>query len=111
MCVFLRRNLEELLDLVHCKILSHCCSESMDAYLLRSALNTSQKKSISDKFFFNVPVSSESSLYVSENRFLLKTCGTTALFRAIEPLMSLVQSYFPSSTVVVRLSLSFSLSL
>ena len=30
-----RSKLEELLQLVHCQILSHCSSESMDAYLLR----------------------------------------------------------------------------
>lgn len=30
-----RNNLEELLELVHCKIISHCCNDVMDAYLLR----------------------------------------------------------------------------
>jgi S-adenosylmethionine decarboxylase len=72
-----RLELENLLSLVHCKILSHCCSESMDAYLL-----------------------SESSLYVSANRFILKTCGTTSLFHAIKPLISLVSSYYPQAKVV-----------
>ena len=33
--VIAREKLEELLDLVHCKIISHCCNDVMDAYLLR----------------------------------------------------------------------------
>jgi S-adenosylmethionine decarboxylase len=72
-----RGKLEELLDLVHCKIISHCCSDVMDAYVL-----------------------SESSLYVSENRFILKTCGTTSLFHAIRPLILLVQTMFPTAAVM-----------
>lgn len=72
-----RSKLEELLDLVHCKIVSHCCSDVMDGYLL-----------------------SESSLYVSEKRFILKTCGTTSLFHAIEPLILLVQTIFPEAVVM-----------
>ena len=33
---------------------------------------------------------SESSMFVSERRFILKTCGTTTLLLAIEPLLKLV---------------------
>ena len=51
-------------------------------------------------------------MYVSANRFILKTCGTTTLLHAIEPLIQLVQTFFPSAVVMVcRHSLSLSLSL
>ena len=45
---------------------------------------------------------SESSMLVSRNRFILKTCGTTTLLHAIKPLMSLVQEIYPGTTVMVR---------
>lgn len=38
---------------------------------------------------------------MSEKRFILKTCGTTSLFHAIEPLIQLVQAIFPSAVVMV----------
>lgn len=47
------------------------------------------------------PPCSESSMLVSRNRFILKTCGTTTLLYAIKPLMSLVQETFPGTIVMV----------
>ena len=35
---------------------------------------------------------SESSMFVSKNRFILKTCGRTSLLYAVEPLLNLVQN-------------------
>ena len=46
-------------------------------------------------------VCSESSMFISKNRFILKTCGSTTLLYAIEPLISLVQDYLPGATVMV----------
>ena len=47
------------------------------------------------------PSTSESSMFVSKNRFILKTCGTTTLLRAIEPLMQLVLDAYPGTVVMV----------
>lgn len=46
-------------------------------------------------------ICSESSMFISENRFILKTCGTTTLLYAIEPLIALVQDFFPGAVVIV----------
>ncbi len=69
---------EKILDLVQCKILSSCSNGAMDAYLL-----------------------SESSMFVSSNRFILKTCGTTTLLYAIKPVMELIKEWFPGAVVMV----------
>ena len=41
-------------------------------------------------------------MFISENRFILKTCGTTTLLYAIEPLITLVQDFFPRAIVTVN---------
>ncbi len=74
----LRAKWEEVLELVQCKVLSSCSSEAMDAYLL-----------------------SESSMFVSDNRFILKTCGTTTLLYAIKAIIEVVQAWFPGAVVLV----------
>ncbi|KAG1673789.1 S-adenosylmethionine decarboxylase proenzyme [Nymphon striatum] len=62
-----RDSLDELLKNVHCNIISCKKNTSMDAYVL-----------------------SESSMFVSKKRFILKTCGSTTLLYAIQPLIYLV---------------------
>ncbi|WAR06980.1 DCAM-like protein [Mya arenaria] len=59
---------KKLMKLVNCEIISQAVTEDMDAYVL-----------------------SESSMFVTERRFILKTCGTTTLLNAIEPLLKLVK--------------------
>ncbi|XP_064391641.1 S-adenosylmethionine decarboxylase proenzyme-like isoform X2 [Halichondria panicea] len=71
-----RSNWEVLLKLVNCEILSSCSNGYMDAYLL-----------------------SESSLFVSSNRFVLKTCGNTTLLCAVKPLFQLISAAFPNNKV------------
>ncbi|XP_013381055.1 S-adenosylmethionine decarboxylase proenzyme isoform X2 [Lingula anatina] len=61
---------DDLLDLVQCKILSVVKNESIHAYVL-----------------------SESSMFISKNRFILKTCGTTTLLYAVQPLLKKVKEY------------------
>ncbi|XP_060605951.1 S-adenosylmethionine decarboxylase proenzyme 1-like isoform X2 [Ruditapes philippinarum] len=58
----------KLLNLVQCEIISCTQIDDMDSYVL-----------------------SESSMFVTERRFILKTCGTTTLLLAIEPLLKLVK--------------------
>lgn len=55
---------EDMLDLVHCKVLSVVSSEHMDAYLL-----------------------SESSMFVFPHKLILKTCGTTTLLLGLRRLL------------------------
>ncbi|KAL4233815.1 AMP deaminase [Mactra antiquata] len=63
-----RKDWEKLLKLVQCEIISSTKNDDMDSYVL-----------------------SESSMFVTERRFILKTCGTTTLLLAIEPLLKLVK--------------------
>ncbi|KAL3883280.1 hypothetical protein ACJMK2_029563 [Sinanodonta woodiana] len=65
-----RGHWETLLRLVKCTIISMSRNESMDAYVL-----------------------SESSMFVTKDRFILKTCGKTTLLLAIKPLLEIVQKY------------------
>ena len=59
-----REAIDMILDLVNCKILSSTRSRDLDSYVL-----------------------SESSLFVSQRRILLKTCGTTTLLEAVQPII------------------------
>jgi len=59
---------DELLKLVRCEIISVMSDVDMDAYVL-----------------------SESSMFVTKDRFILKTCGTTTLLSAVDALVALVK--------------------
>ncbi|XP_071134234.1 S-adenosylmethionine decarboxylase proenzyme-like [Mytilus galloprovincialis] len=62
-----RLDWEHLLRIVRCEIISKSSSDDMDAYVL-----------------------SESSMFITQKRFILKTCGRTTLLLAMEPLIRLV---------------------
>lgn len=62
-----RSEWEALLKNVNCEIISQKSNESITAYVL-----------------------SESSLFVSKNRFILKTCGKTTLLAAVHQVLKLV---------------------
>lgn len=64
-----RQDWEELLKLVNCEIISVSQDKDMVAYVL-----------------------SESSMFVSKDRFILKTCGQTTLLKAVDPLLRLVKN-------------------
>ncbi|XP_014471610.1 PREDICTED: S-adenosylmethionine decarboxylase proenzyme [Dinoponera quadriceps] len=65
-----RQKWEALLKIVRCEIISFCRSEQVDAYVL-----------------------SESSMFVSQRRFILKTCGTTTPLQCLQPLLKLIKEY------------------
>ncbi|XP_066260967.1 S-adenosylmethionine decarboxylase proenzyme isoform X2 [Euwallacea similis] len=65
-----RCKLESLLKIVRCEIISSVTNEHVDAYVL-----------------------SESSMFVSKRRFILKTCGTTTPLLCLEPLLLLAEQY------------------
>ena len=48
-------------------------------------------------------ISSESSMFVTSKRFILKTCGKTTLLHAVKPLLSLVQQETGMDVVEVNL--------
>lgn len=62
--------IESLLNIVNCEILSKISSDNMDAYLL-----------------------SESSLFIYPNKFILKTCGTTLTLLCLTKLKELIINY------------------
>lgn len=71
-----QRNLwEEMLDLVHCKVLSVVEGDDFDAYLL-----------------------SESSMFVFPHKIILKTCGTTTLLLGLQRILELAQYALGKST-------------
>ncbi|XP_012270444.2 S-adenosylmethionine decarboxylase proenzyme isoform X2 [Orussus abietinus] len=65
-----RQKWESLLKIVRCEIISFCSNDQVDAYVL-----------------------SESSMFVSKRRLILKTCGTTTPLQCLEPLLHLVEQY------------------
>lgn len=65
-----RNKWESLLKSVRCEIISFCRNEQIDAYVL-----------------------SESSMFISKRRIILKTCGTTTPLQCLEPLLTLVQCF------------------
>ncbi|XP_018576566.1 S-adenosylmethionine decarboxylase proenzyme isoform X2 [Anoplophora glabripennis] len=65
-----RIKLESLLKIVRCEIISFVKNDQIDAYVL-----------------------SESSMFVSKRRFILKTCGTTTPLLCLQPLLLLAEQY------------------
>ncbi|XP_076395481.1 S-adenosylmethionine decarboxylase isoform X4 [Megachile rotundata] len=61
---------QSLLKIVRCEIISICRTEQVDAYVL-----------------------SESSMFLSKRRLILKTCGTTTPLQCLELLLELVKEY------------------
>uniref|UniRef100_A0A8B9REQ3 adenosylmethionine decarboxylase n=1 Tax=Astyanax mexicanus TaxID=7994 RepID=A0A8B9REQ3_ASTMX len=67
---------DKLLENVHCLIISVTKTDKQEAYIL-----------------------SESSMFVSKRRFILKTCGTTLLLQALVPLLELAREYSGFDTI------------
>jgi len=65
-----RPALDSLLKIVQAEIVSHTQNEYIDSYVL-----------------------SESSMFISKNRFIIKTCGITRLLHAVKPIIQLAQDY------------------
>ncbi|KAJ2909336.1 spermidine resistance protein, partial [Coemansia aciculifera] len=63
----------DMLELVHCQVLSTLCNERLDSYLLRQV--------------------SESSFFVYPHKLVLKTCGTTTLLYAIPRILEIARRY------------------
>lgn len=68
-CSF-RDLIEEVLNLVNCKVLQYGQSATTDTYVL-----------------------SESSMFVFRTHFVLKTCGETTLLHAVQPMLELAREY------------------
>lgn len=73
-----RERLERLLNNVKCEIISMTKNGQVDAYVL-----------------------SESSMFVSQRRFLLKTCGTTTPLECIQDLVVMAKQYTGFDTIEV----------
>ncbi|KAJ2743468.1 spermidine resistance protein [Coemansia sp. BCRC 34301] len=68
----------DMLDLVHCQVLSTLCNEHLDSYLLRQV---------------------ESSFFVYPHKLVLKTCGTTTLLYAIPRILEIAHRYLGATGV------------
>jgi len=68
--MFLSEKIENVLDLVNCKVLKYAQSPTTDTYVL-----------------------SESSMFVFQTHFILKTCGETTLLHAVKPMLDLAREY------------------
>lgn len=79
---------EEMLDIVKCKILSVVYGSEMDAYLLRCVLMISPAVSSGSDL-----ATSESSLFVSPHRLILKTCGTTLNLLGLPRILAIAKQY------------------
>ncbi|PIO62637.1 adenosylmethionine decarboxylase [Teladorsagia circumcincta] len=77
-----RYELDAMLNIAQCKVLQSAHTEFIDSYVLSS--------------FF----SSESSLFVSERRLILKTCGRTRLLAALPTIIQLAADYAGFDQVV-----------
>jgi len=78
---FRRSELERMLRHVKCYVLSACSNGEVDSYVL-----------------------SESSMFVSRRRFLLKTCGTTTPLQCIGDLVELAREYAGFDAIQVHAS-------
>jgi S-adenosylmethionine decarboxylase len=63
-----RELIEEVLNLVNCKVLTYAQSATTDTYVL-----------------------SESSMFIFQTHFILKTCGETTLLHAVQPMLELAR--------------------
>jgi S-adenosylmethionine decarboxylase len=70
---------EEVLNLVNCKVLQYAQSATTDTYVL-----------------------SESSMFIFRTHFVLKTCGETTLLHAVQPILELAREYCGFDVVDVR---------
>lgn len=80
-----RRDWEEMLDQVHCKVLSVIEGDGVDAYLLRLAWCLSIEATA------QTTLHSESSMFVWPHKLILKTCGTTTLLLGLETILQLAK--------------------
>jgi len=65
-----RSELDKLMQLARCQILSVSSNNAIDAYVL-----------------------SESSMFISDDRFIIKTCGQTGLLEIVKPLLRMAQQH------------------
>ncbi|PKU48235.1 s-adenosylmethionine decarboxylase hypothetical protein [Limosa lapponica baueri] len=77
--LLMRIEWDKLLENVHCLIISVTKTDKQEAYVL-----------------------SESSMFVSKRRFILKTCGTTLLLQALVPLLELAREYSGFDSIQVE---------